>query len=141
MMVLVGLIGGFLLRGLFPGLTICSWAGILASIVALILMCGVGNWALRRAEELDRERVDFASGADGENSVAAILERFPDEFRVINDLTTPCGNLDHVVVGPTGVFCLDTKNWRGVVSADGRGNCSATESPWTNPACGSLLAG
>ena len=29
--------------------------------------------------------------------------------------------MDHVVIGPTGVFALDTKNWRGVVSADGKG--------------------
>jgi MFS family permease len=113
LMVFVGLIVGFLLRGLLPGLTISSWAGIFASIVALVLMCRVGNWTLRRAEELDRERTNFARGADGENSVAAILERFPDDFRVINDLTAPYGNLDHVVGGPAGVFCLDTEDWRG----------------------------
>src|SRR6185436_4270109 len=28
---------------------------------------------------------------------------------------------DHVVVGSTGVFLLDAKNWRGVVAADGKG--------------------
>ena len=133
LMVFIGLVVGFLLRGLFPGLTLPSAAGILGSIVLLLLLCGVGDWTLRRAEELDRERTNFARGADGENSVATILEGFPDEFRVINDLTTPCGNLDHVVVGPTGVFCLDAKNWRGVVCADGKGELLCNGNPLDQP--------
>jgi hypothetical protein len=33
---------------------------------------------------------------------------------------------DHVVVGPTGVFVLDSKSWRDAVSAAGSG-ASATE--------------
>jgi hypothetical protein len=133
LMAFIGLIVGFLIRGLFPRLTISFWPSLSASTALLLLMRGVGPWTLRRVEELDRERVNFSRGADAENSVAAILEGFPDEFRVINDLTTPCGNLDHVVVGPTGVFCLDTKNWRGVVSADGKGELLCNGKPLGKP--------
>ncbi len=31
------------------------------------------------------------------------------------------GNIDHIVVGPTGVFALETKNWKGHVSLSGPG--------------------
>jgi len=48
----------------------------------------------------------MTKGATGEATVALALTRFPDSFSVINDLATPFGNLDHVVVGPTGVFIL-----------------------------------
>jgi len=76
-------------------------------------------------------------GAAGEEIVANILESFPESFCVINGLTTPFGDLDHVVVGPTGVYILDTKNWKGVVSADGKGelllNGKPTDKPTVKP--------
>jgi len=83
----------------------------------LVFIAGVGLpltllWKLgiRKLEALDKVQLSYQKGADGENIVGRILAKFPDEFSVINDLTTPFGNLDHVVVGPTGVFVLDTKN-------------------------------
>jgi hypothetical protein len=38
-----------------------------------------------------------------------------------------------VVVGPTGVFVIDTKNWRGVVSADGKGELLLNGKPTDKP--------
>jgi len=81
----------------------------------------VASWSIRKLDQLEHERMNMQRGTAGETLVAITLAQFPEEFRIINDLTTPYGNLDHVVVGPTGVFVLDTKNWRGVVSADGHG--------------------
>jgi len=112
-------IDGFLAGSLFHKMA--PWEGIL-----ILLSCGllgwlVWKWADRKIDRLERERVSMLKGAAGEASVGAKLGEFPEEFRVINDLATPFGNLDHVVVGPTGVFVLDTKNWTGVVSSDGRG--------------------
>lgn len=72
-------------------------------------------------ETLERERLCFRKGATGEAVVGFILNNFPDDFRVINDLTTPFGNIDHVVIGHTGAYIIDTKNWKGVVGADGNG--------------------
>lgn len=70
---------------------------------------------------LERERLCFRKGATGEAIVGYILDNFPDDFRVIHDLSTPYGNVDHIVIGPTGAYIIDTKNWRGVVAADGSG--------------------
>lgn len=53
--------------------------------------------------------------------VAKALTRFPHEFHVLHDLKTEFGNLDHVVIGPTGVYVLDAKNHRGVINVDGKG--------------------
>jgi hypothetical protein len=98
-----------------------GWVTASASLAALATIVAVGKWCLPKLDELEQEQINFRKGAVGEELVGAALERFPEEFRVINDLTTPYGNVDHVVVGPTGVFLLDTKNWRGVVSADKTG--------------------
>jgi len=75
----------------------------------------------RTIETLERERLCFRKGATGEAVVGFVLNNFPDDFRVIHDLTTPFGNIDHVVIGPTGAYIIDTKNWKGVVAADGNG--------------------
>jgi hypothetical protein len=82
---------------------------------------------------LEKHSAAMQRGAIGEIGVGAVLEKFPDSFYVINDLTTPFGNLDHVVVGPTGVFVIDTKNWRGVVSADGKGELLLNGNPTDKP--------
>ena len=138
-----GFIMGFLMRGLFPRLTLSSWACVLAAGALALLAWAAGTWTCRRVEELDKERANWQRGADGEDVVGRELGRFPGEFRVINDLTTPFGNLDHAVVGPTGVFLLDTKNWRGVVSADGQGelllNGKPPDKPCVRPFLGRVM--
>src|SRR5262249_14405283 len=63
----------------------------------------------KRWDELDKERENMRRGATGEILVGQMLTDFPDDFRVINGLSTPFGDLDHVVVGPTGIFVLDSK--------------------------------
>jgi hypothetical protein len=56
-------------------------------------------------------------GAKGEEEVARRLRRLPSTWTTLHDL--PLGrngaNLDHLVVGPGGVFALNTKNLRGKV--------------------------
>jgi Nuclease-related domain len=62
-------------------------------------------------------------GARGEVAVAKELRPLEaDGYVVVHDVSTPRGNIDHVVVGPTGVFVLETKAWRGRVypGPDGR---------------------
>lgn len=58
-------------------------------------------------------------GLQGEEAVAKILaEGLPSEYFVINDITIALGcqetQLDHVVVTPTEVLCIETKNWKGI---------------------------
>ena len=75
----------------------------------------------RISGRFEKERLNFRKGAAGEAVVGFILESFPDDYNVLNDLKTDFGNIDHVVIGPTGVYVIDTKNWRGIVTADGNG--------------------
>jgi hypothetical protein len=81
-------------------------------------LCGVGFTAAWTNSPKNERN---SCVARREISVGYKLSDFPDGFYIINDLKTESGNLDHVVIGPTGVFALDTKSWRGVVSADGKG--------------------
>ena len=89
--------------GILIGLTLHAyklppWTSGIMSIVALLVILGVVKWFLPKLDGLERERLQWLRGANGENLAAHMLEGFPNEFRVINDLTTPWGNLDHFVV-------------------------------------------
>lgn len=127
----LSVMGGFLI-GWSVGRNNWLWTAAIEGVLVMA-MFGIWRWANPKLDELEKKRVAMRRGASGESSVALLLANFPDEFCVINDLTTPFGNLDHVVVGPTGVFVLDTKNWRGVVSADGKGELLLNGRPTDKP--------
>ena len=59
----------------------------------------------------------WRKGAEGEELVAARLKRLPDTWRVFQDITIDKAqhNVDHLVIGPGGVFSLNTKNLTGSV--------------------------
>ncbi len=91
------------------------------------------KWTNKKIKELEAERIKFRKGAVGEALIGYILEGFPDDYRVIHDLTTPFGNVDHVVIGPSGAYIIDTKNWKGIVGADGNGELLLNGKPTQKP--------
>jgi hypothetical protein len=64
----------------------------------------------------------WQEGAEGERKTAKELFPLLDRgWHVVHDVEGNYGNFDHVVVGPGGLFLLETKNWRGEVEVvDGR---------------------
>jgi nuclease-like protein len=63
-------------------------------------------------------------GAEGERRTARLLDRLTrDGYVVFHDLAVPDSdaNVDHLVIGPSGVFVIDSKQWTGSVhqSPDG----------------------
>ncbi len=117
----LGVIAGLALGSSFRLFTVSPSLAAPVVVAALLAMWLVAHRCFRRLDELDRTQDHFRKGAAGEALVGLVLENFPDEFRVVNDLATPSGNLDHVIIGPTGVFVVSTKDWRGVVAADDHG--------------------
>ena len=124
--------------GIFVGVTFAGGGPrllrtMIASIVAFPVMWVIGKLVKQKLDALSKARDSMRKGAIGEAIVGLRLNDLPDDFYVIHDLSTPFGNLDHVVVGPTGVFILDAKNWRGVVSADSKGELLCNGQPTEKP--------
>ncbi|MBU6402009.1 MAG: NERD domain-containing protein [Verrucomicrobia bacterium] len=138
-----GFIEGYVVASLIPFGLLPTWGR--ASVAFGIVPCAwlLGKHEVKKLGALFKQREAMRRGVQGEAIVGRILADFPDEFCVINDVTTPFGNLDHVVVGPTGVFVLDSKSWRGVVSADGKGelllNGQTTDKPHVRQFVGRML--
>jgi hypothetical protein len=115
------------------------------SIPIFILIVGLGVIALllvnRVTNNLETQRLDFRKGAAGEVLIGYLLEGLPDDYWVIHGLKLKpqYGDIDHIVVGPTGVYAIDTKNWRGVVTADGKGELLLNGKPPDKPAIRNLI--
>ena len=99
------LLGAFLSALLFGGHTSLFAALFVASLIAVIVYWRKG---MRRVES-------FFRGARGEERVANVLIELPDTYHVFHDFVVGGTHVDHVVAGPTGVFSVETKNWRGRV--------------------------
>jgi hypothetical protein len=62
----------------------------------------------------------WQDGAVGEQWTGWSLRELESQgWRIFHDLAASHGNIDHVAVGPGGVFLLDSKRWRGSVTVEG----------------------
>lgn len=57
-------------------------------------------------------------GASGEEHVGGLLERLPPGWRVLHDVSFARGNVDHIAIGPAGVFAIETKSHPGPIKVD-----------------------
>jgi len=64
----------------------------------------------------------YNGGWEGEKQVTKLLtNKLNDDYYLLNDLylREGGGDIDHIVLGPNGVFVLETKNWSGSISCSG----------------------
>jgi Nuclease-related domain len=58
-------------------------------------------------------------GAQGEENVGAILDGLGvDGWHAIHDVSLGRGNVDHILIGPGGIFAIETKANRGRIRVD-----------------------
>jgi Nuclease-related domain len=92
-----------------------------AGLVGLAV-AALASWRLRfRPSE---QVMAWRRGAHGERRTARLLDRVThDGYVVFHDLAIPGSpaNVDHLVIGPSGVFVIDSKQWRGSVQQGGDG--------------------
>jgi Ca2+/Na+ antiporter len=75
-----------------------------------------------KAQRLTQIADAWERGAAGEEATARALALLPAEWTVLHDVHWPGrskANIDHVVIGPGGVFVIDSKLWNGTVSVAG----------------------
>jgi hypothetical protein len=85
---------------------------LLIELVALGVM--LGGYRLYSAQA-DR----WLRGAEGERAVAAVLAQLEDDgWLALHDISLGRGNVDHVLVGPGGIFTIETKSHSGRIPVD-----------------------
>jgi hypothetical protein len=67
-----------------------------------------------------REWLMYARGLDGERLVALVLDELGSDSHVLHGLKLwQDQDFDHALVGPRAIFCIQTKNWRGLMTRPG----------------------
>jgi Nuclease-related domain len=80
--------------------------------IAIAFFAAVHHWVLPYIDRFDR-------GARGEEDVGAILEGLVERgWLPIHDVFIDRGNVDHIVVGPAGIFTIETKSHGGRMRVD-----------------------
>ena len=108
----VGAAGGLLGHLVAPKMNLVL--GALAAMAA--------GWALRFRPSLDA--IAWRRGAVGERRTARVLAALERHgWAVLHDLALPGSraNIDHLVIGPGGVFVIDSKQYRGRLQVDRSG--------------------
>ena len=80
-------------------------------------------FAMKYLEQRGTTDVKRAMGSDkeaaSENAFGAILDSLPEGNFVVHDFNPGKGNIDHILIGPKGIFTLETKSHAGEVTFDG----------------------
>ncbi len=91
------------------GFGLQDWRYTVAEIGLLVTIFVIVRYVMPLVERQDR-------GALAEEQVGALLDTLPrDRWHVIHDATLGRGNVDHIVIGPAGVFTIETKSHPGPV--------------------------
>jgi hypothetical protein len=122
-------------------LAIAAGGGVLGSLLAprLGLVLGglaaiVATWVLWFRPSPDARA--WQRGATGERRTARLLDPLARHgWAVLHDLAVPGSraNLDHLVIGPGGVFVIDSKQYRGRLQLDPTGRLRHGRHPWPTP--------
>ncbi|HEY2141419.1 MAG TPA: nuclease-related domain-containing protein [Solirubrobacteraceae bacterium] len=82
---------------------------LISEIALLASMFVISRYVLPLVDRHDR-------GAQGEEQVGGVLDELAGEtWRVIHDASLGRGNVDHILIGPAGVFTVETKSHPGPV--------------------------
>jgi hypothetical protein len=93
---------------------LAAQSGLPQAGLAGLAVAALVGWRLR-FQPSEQART-WHRGAQGERHTARLLDRLTREgYVVFHDLAVPGSdaNVDHLVIGPTGLFLIDSKQWTG----------------------------
>ncbi len=94
---------------------------VIINILLIPLSLSISIYASYRLWKVAKKLLKYRKGLKGELKVKEALKGLKDCYVVFNNIKLPNGNgnIDHVVVGPTGVFAIETKNIKGNFVCEG----------------------
>jgi hypothetical protein len=110
------LLGPFVVVGIVVGILT---GDVIAWLAGMVTGAFVALWIAFR-EMPPRYVETWREGAEGEQKAEKTLRPLERAgWQVVHDVQTGHGNYDHIAVGPSGVYLLESKNLQGIVSVKG----------------------
>ena len=92
------------------------------TVFTIAAAIGIGYAGLRIWFAAPKLRA-LRQGLEGEKAVGQYLERLRGSgYQVFHDIVGATFNIDHVIVGPSGVFTIETKTWSKPADGDAQIN-------------------
>jgi hypothetical protein len=82
-----------------------------SDVIVLLAILAIYRWVLPLVDRHDR-------GAQGEERVGGLLDdlaKGQSQWHIVHDANLGHGNVDHIAIGPAGVFTVETKSHPGPV--------------------------
>lgn len=89
---------------------------ILASVICYLAYRSIHKEEEQNKKDINKNNNTWGKGSEAESFVGKSLMQLTQEYKVIEDLNTGRGNIDYIVIGPTGIFTIEVKASRGRVS-------------------------
>ena len=90
------------------------WPGLLLAMLTLVSGAALAYFQWRyQANRVFRSQLE--AGLRGQSRIPEVLADLGDDYYLLNNLKLPgrADDVDHMVIGPNGIFALETKNHRG----------------------------
>lgn len=87
-----------------------------SSIIFLIALKFVQKMDKQNRQDKRRNYNTWGKGAGAELLEEKMLDSLPQEYRLVKDFSTGHGNIDFIVIGPTGIFTIEVKSEKGLIS-------------------------
>ena len=119
--------------------------GVWAWLAGALFGATYALWLVAK-DDVPKHIENWRTGAEGERMTEKELRPLANEgWYVAHDLEGRFGNVDHVVIGPAGVFILDSKRWGGSVTVqDGVPTVTPVDNPdaaWSKPRLAGKMRG
>ncbi len=103
--------GAIAIMGLLLSLFLFNFLFLIFVLIGLALLI----YAQSFISQNELKGKGWAKGLEGEDIVSDYLKQLPHDYFIYNDVNLPGkkGNIDHVVIGPNGIFVIETKNYSG----------------------------
>lgn len=89
---------------------------IIASVVCFIAFRVIQSLEKQNRKDMKRNNNTWGKGSEAESVISKSLNELPHDFKVIEDFDTGRGNIDFIVIGPTGIFTIEVKASSGRIS-------------------------
>lgn len=90
--------------------------GILALLIFMSVLKYLIEGQVDRKIKLEKRAI---RGAKAEEKIGELLAELSEDYSVLNDIESPYGNIDHIVIGKnSGVFLIETKAHGGKVETN-----------------------
>jgi hypothetical protein len=96
--------------------------GIAFLIVGLAtIVFGVGVFLIVISLYFFSKSSHYSKGIEGETQTVNALKNLGEGYYLINDVSLPQieGNIDHILLGPEGIFVIESKNFEGDLRCEG----------------------